>query len=111
MRYGENPHQNAAFFIEKEQPEACISTARQIQGVKGSRTITLRTPMPRWNVSSSSVKEPACVIVKHANPCGVALGKNQAAYERAFSTDPESAFGGIIALNGELDEETTARHN
>ncbi|MCP5406057.1 MAG: bifunctional phosphoribosylaminoimidazolecarboxamide formyltransferase/IMP cyclohydrolase [Chromatiaceae bacterium] len=106
MRYGENPHQNAAFFIEKEQPEACISTARQIQGKALSYNNIADTDAALECVKQFS-EGPACVIVKHANPCGVALGENlKAAYERAFSTDPESAFGGIIALNGELDEAT-----
>ena len=106
MRYGENPHQHAAFFVEKEQPETCISTARQLQGKALSYNNIADTDAALECVKQFS-EGPVCVIVKHANPCGVALGENlKAAYERAFSTDPESAFGGIIALNGELDEET-----
>ena len=106
MRYGENPHQNAAFFIEKEQPEVCISTARQLQGKELSYNNIADTDAALECVKQFS-EGPACVIVKHANPCGVALGENlKAAYERAFSTDPESAFGGIIAFNQALDEET-----
>jgi len=106
MRYGENPHQNAAFFIEREQPEVCISTARQLQGKELSYNNIADTDAALECVKQFS-EGPACVIVKHANPCGVALAENlKAAYERAFSTDPESAFGGIIAFNGELDEET-----
>ncbi len=106
MRYGENPHQNAAFYVEREQPEACISTARQIQGKELSYNNIADTDAALECVKQFS-EGPACVIVKHANPCGVALGGTLAeAYERAFGTDPESAFGGIIAFNRELDAET-----
>ncbi|MCB1758981.1 MAG: bifunctional phosphoribosylaminoimidazolecarboxamide formyltransferase/IMP cyclohydrolase [Gammaproteobacteria bacterium] len=106
MRYGENPHQKAAFFIESEQPESCISTARQLQGKELSYNNIGDTDAALECVKQFS-EGPACVIVKHANPCGVALGKDlKDAYERAFSTDPESAFGGIIAFNQELDEAT-----
>ncbi len=106
MRYGENPHQKAAFFVERDQPEACISTARQIQGKELSYNNIGDT-----DAALECVKQfdegPACVIVKHANPCGVAIGADLLeAYERAFSTDPESAFGGIIAFNQELDAKT-----
>lgn len=106
MRYGENPHQKAAFFIERDQPEACISTAKQLQGKELSYNNIGDT-----DAALECVKQydegPACVIVKHANPCGVALGSNLLeAYDRAYSTDPESAFGGIIAFNQELDAET-----
>jgi phosphoribosylaminoimidazolecarboxamide formyltransferase/IMP cyclohydrolase len=106
MRYGENPHQKAAFFVERDQPETCISTARQIQGKELSYNNIGDT-----DAALECVKQydegPTCVIVKHANPCGVALGSNLLeAYDRAYSTDPESAFGGIIAFNRELDAET-----
>ncbi len=106
MRYGENPHQNAAFFVERDQPEACISTAKQLQGKELSYNNIGDT-----DAALECVKQydegPACVIVKHANPCGVAIGDNLLqAYDRAYSTDPESAFGGIIAFNQELDAET-----
>jgi phosphoribosylaminoimidazolecarboxamide formyltransferase/IMP cyclohydrolase len=106
MRYGENPHQKAAFFVERDQPEACISTAKQLQGKELSYNNIADT-----DAALECVKQydegPACVIVKHANPCGVALGTNLLdAYGRAYSTDPESAFGGIIAFNQELDAET-----
>ncbi len=106
MRYGENPHQKAAFFVERDQPEACISTARQLQGKELSYNNIGDT-----DAALECVKQfdegPACVIVKHANPCGVAIGSNLLdAYERAFKTDPESAFGGIIAFNQELDAAT-----
>jgi len=106
MRYGENPHQQAAFYVEREQLEASIATARQIQGKELSYNNIADT-----DAAIECVKQfdeaPACVIVKHANPCGVALGEDLLdAYERAFSTDPESAFGGIIAFNRELDGAT-----
>ncbi|OQX32761.1 MAG: bifunctional phosphoribosylaminoimidazolecarboxamide formyltransferase/IMP cyclohydrolase [Candidatus Sedimenticola endophacoides] len=106
MRYGENPHQKAAFFVERDQPEACISTARQLQGKELSYNNIADTDAALECVKQFA-EGPACVIVKHANPCGAALGGNLfEAYERAYSTDPESAFGGIIAFNRELDAGT-----
>jgi len=106
MRYGENPHQKAAFFVERDQPEACIATARQLQGKELSYNNIADTDAALECVKQFS-EGPACVIVKHANPCGVAFGANLLeAYERAYSTDPESAFGGIIAFNKELDAAT-----
>ncbi|MCB1857315.1 MAG: bifunctional phosphoribosylaminoimidazolecarboxamide formyltransferase/IMP cyclohydrolase [Gammaproteobacteria bacterium] len=106
MRYGENPHQKAAFFVESKQAEASISTARQLQGKELSYNNIGDTDAALECVKQFS-EGPACAIVKHANPCGVAIGKTLLeAYHRAFSTDPESAFGGIIAFNGELDGET-----
>lgn len=98
MRYGENPHQRAAFYVEEGYKEPSITTAKQLQGKELSFN----------NVADSDaalecVKQftrPACVIVKHANPCGVATAANlMDAYDRAFKTDPTSAFGGIIAFN------------
>ena len=106
MRYGENPHQKAAFFIEPQQSEICISTAKQLQGKELSYNNIADTDAALECVKQFS-EGPTCVIVKHANPCGVAFGTNLLeAYNRAFSTDPESAFGGIIAFNQELDGET-----
>ena len=106
MRYGENPHQKAAFYTEKELAEASISTARQLQGKELSYNNIGDTDAALECVKQFG-EAPACVIVKHANPCGVATGRNLLeAYQRAFSTDPESAFGGIIAVNQELDAET-----
>jgi len=106
MRYGENPHQNAAFYVEKNVVEASIATAKQLQGKALSYNNIGDTDAALECVKQFN-EGPACVIVKHANPCGVALGKNLLeAYQRAFSTDPESAFGGIIAFNRELDAET-----
>ena len=105
MRYGENPHQSGAFYVEKGAKEASISTARQIQGKELSYNNIGDTDAALECVKQFT--EPACVIVKHANPCGVALGDNILdAYDKAYKTDPESAFGGIIAFNRELDEST-----
>jgi phosphoribosylaminoimidazolecarboxamide formyltransferase/IMP cyclohydrolase len=106
MRYGENPHQQAAFYTERNPREASTATARQLQGKELSYNNIADT-----DAALECVKQfdegIACVIVKHANPCGVAIGTSLLeAYERAFSTDPESAFGGIIAFNRELDGET-----
>ena len=106
MRYGENPHQQAAFFVENNITEASISTAKQLQGKELSYNNIGDT-----DAALECVKQfdqgSACVIVKHANPCGVAYGDSLLeAYDRAYSTDPESAFGGIIAFNRELDGET-----
>ncbi len=106
MRYGENPHQKAAFFSEREQPEACVATARQLQGKELSYNNIGDTDAALECVKQYS-EGAACVITKHANPCGAAIGADlKQAYERAYSTDPESAFGGIIACNQELDGET-----
>lgn len=106
MRYGENPHQKAAFFVENQVSEASVATARQLQGKELSYNNIGDTDAALECVKQFA-EGPACVIVKHANPCGVAIGSNLLeAYERAYSTDPESAFGGIIAFNQELDAET-----
>ncbi len=106
MRYGENPHQNAAFYVEDDIEESSIATAHQLQGKELSYNNIGDTDAALECVKQYS-EGPACVIVKHANPCGVALGDNLLeAYDRAYSTDPESAFGGIIAFNEELDGET-----
>ncbi len=106
MRYGENPHQRSAFYVEARPEEASIATARQLQGKALSYNNIADT-----DAALECVKQfeaPACVIVKHANPCGVAVAPTiMDAYERAFATDPESAFGGIIAFNRELDDQTT----
>ena len=102
MRYGENPHQGAAFYVEPQPAEACIATARQLQGKELSYNNVADTDAALECVKSFSA--PACVIVKHANPCGVAIGTNiLEAYDRAYKTDPTSAFGGIIAFNRALD--------
>jgi phosphoribosylaminoimidazolecarboxamide formyltransferase/IMP cyclohydrolase len=107
MRYGENPHQGAAFYIDQRAPAGALAMARQLQGKALSYN----------NIADSDaalecVKQfetPACVIVKHANPCGVAVADDiLAAYDKAFRTDPTSAFGGIIAFNRPLDAKTAA---
>ena len=106
MRYGENPHQAAAFYVENDQPEATVATAKQLQGKALSYNNIGDTDAALECVKQFS-EGPCCVIVKHANPCGVAIGDNLLdAYDRAYQTDPESAFGGIIAFNQELDGET-----
>jgi phosphoribosylaminoimidazolecarboxamide formyltransferase/IMP cyclohydrolase len=108
MRYGENPHQRAAFFIEHELKEASVATATQLQGKALSYNNVADTDAALECVKCFS-EGPACVIVKHANPCGVALGETPlAAYDQAFKTDPTSAFGGIIAFNRPLDAETAS---
>ncbi|WP_028669478.1 bifunctional phosphoribosylaminoimidazolecarboxamide formyltransferase/IMP cyclohydrolase [Saccharospirillum impatiens] len=105
MRYGENPHQKAAFYIDPETPEASIATATSLQGKALSYNNIADTDAALECVKR--FEQPACVIVKHANPCGVAVADTQlTAYERAFKTDPTSAFGGIIAFNRELDAQT-----
>jgi phosphoribosylaminoimidazolecarboxamide formyltransferase/IMP cyclohydrolase len=107
MRYGENPHQQAAFYVEANPAEAGIATARQIQGKELSYNNVADTDAALECVKN--FHQPACVIVKHANPCGVAIAENiSEAYELAFATDTESAFGGIIAFNRELDAQTAA---
>ena len=107
MRYGENPHQQAAFYVEANPAEAGIATARQIQGKELSYNNVADTDAALECVKNFD--QPACVIVKHANPCGVAVAADIGqAYDLAFATDPESAFGGIIAFNRELDAATAA---
>ncbi len=107
MRYGENPHQKAAFYVESNPAEAGIATATQLQGKELSYNNVADT-----DAALECVKyfdQPACVIVKHANPCGVAVAETIGkAYDLAFATDTESAFGGIIAFNRELDGATAA---
>ncbi|OOE57657.1 bifunctional phosphoribosylaminoimidazolecarboxamide formyltransferase/IMP cyclohydrolase [Salinivibrio sp. ML323] len=105
MRYGENSHQAGAFYTEAQPQEASVATATQLQGKALSYNNIADT-----DAALECVKEfeqPACVIVKHANPCGVAIGEDLlSAYQRAYQTDPTSAFGGIIAFNRELDSDT-----
>ena len=107
LRYGENPHQKSAFYVEKNLPNASISNTQQLQGKELSFNNIADTDSALETVKLFS--EPACVIVKHANPCGVSESSSIAqAYEKAYATDPESAFGGIIAFNRELDSETAS---
>ena len=110
LRYGENPHQAAAFYRDLHPAPGSLVTAKQLQGKELSYN-NIADADAAWEcVKSLDAGEgkadacAACVIVKHANPCGVALGANAAqAYDKAFKTDPTSAFGGIIAFNRELD--------
>lgn len=106
LRYGENPHQRAAMYVEYNSGEGDLANIRQYQGKELSFNNIADT-----NAALECVKSfkgaPACVIVKHANPCGVAIGETQLlAYQRAFATDPTSAFGGIIAFNETLQAAT-----
>ena len=106
LRYGENPHQKAAFYVERNAKEASIATARQLQGKELSYNNIADTDAALECVKS--FVKPACVIVKHANPCGVSVSEEGIgkAYDLAYATDPESAFGGIIAFNRPLDAAT-----
>ncbi len=105
MRYGENPHQKSAFYVESSPVEGSISSAKQLQGKELSYNNIADTDAALETVKLFDA--PTCVIVKHANPCGVASDTNLLnAYQKAFDTDPESAFGGIIAFNRELDGAT-----
>ena len=107
MRYGENPHQSAAFYIDQQAPKGSLATAEQLQGKALSYNNIADSDAALECVKQFAA--PACVIVKHANPCGVAVAGNIfEAYEKAFKTDPTSAFGGIIAFNEPLDA-TTAK--
>ncbi|MEJ2128211.1 MAG: bifunctional phosphoribosylaminoimidazolecarboxamide formyltransferase/IMP cyclohydrolase [Woeseiaceae bacterium] len=105
MRYGENPHQEAGFYIDQRAQQGSLATAEQLQGKALSYNNIADSDAALECVKQFEV--PACVIVKHANPCGVAVAGNiLEAYEKAFKTDPTSAFGGIIAFNQPLDART-----
>jgi phosphoribosylaminoimidazolecarboxamide formyltransferase/IMP cyclohydrolase len=105
LRYGENPHQQAAFYCDPRAIGASVTDAKQIQGKELSYNNIADSDTALECVRQFSL--PACVIVKHANPCGVALAATLTdAYERAYRTDPTSAFGGVIAFNRELDAAT-----
>lgn len=105
MRYGENPHQNAAFYVENNITEACVASSTQSQGKEISYNNMADADAALE--CARSFDEPCCVIVKHANPSGVAVRANIFnAYDNAFKTDPTSAFGGIIAFNRNLDKKT-----
>ncbi|MEQ8660488.1 MAG: bifunctional phosphoribosylaminoimidazolecarboxamide formyltransferase/IMP cyclohydrolase, partial [Gammaproteobacteria bacterium] len=102
LRYGENPHQQAAFYVDADATAGTIATSTQLQGKELSYNNIADTDAALDCVRS--FREPACCIVKHANPCGVAESRDLAtAYELAWATDPTSAFGGIIAFNRPLD--------
>jgi phosphoribosylaminoimidazolecarboxamide formyltransferase/IMP cyclohydrolase len=108
MRYGENPHQAAAFYRDAQPVAGGIAGYRQLQG-KDLSYNNVADADAAWECVKS-FGEPACVIVKHANPCGAAIGKNALdAYRKAFKTDPTSAFGGILAFNRALDRAAAAQ--
>jgi len=105
LRYGENPHQQAAFYRERGIGSGNVAAAKQVQGKELSYNNIADTDAALECVKQ--FEQPACVIVKHANPCGVAQADTPLeAYQRAYQTDPTSAFGGIIAFNRPLDHET-----
>jgi phosphoribosylaminoimidazolecarboxamide formyltransferase/IMP cyclohydrolase len=105
LRYGENPHQRAAFYRDERPPAGSMATFRQLQGKELSYN-NIADSDAAWECVKS-FDAPACVIVKHANPCGVAVAATTLdAYRKAFATDPTSAFGGIIAFNGPVDAAT-----
>lgn len=105
LRYGENPHQRAAFYIDRDAQGSSVGSASQLQGKDLSFNNIVDADTAFECVRQ--FRDPGCVIVKHANPCGAAVaGSAREAYDRAYRTDPTSAFGGIIALNRDLDPET-----
>ena len=105
MRYGENPHQDAAFYVDQQAPTGSLATATQLQGKALSYNNIADSDAALECVRQFDA--PACVIVKHANPCGVAVAEDiGTAYDKAFQTDPTSAFGGIVAFNRPLDATT-----
>jgi phosphoribosylaminoimidazolecarboxamide formyltransferase / IMP cyclohydrolase len=105
MRYGENPHQSAAFYRDMQPLRGSLASYTQLQGKELSYN-NVGDADAAWECVKTFA-EPACVIVKHANPCGVAIGNTVLeAYQRAFQTDPTSAFGGIIAFNRSVDAAT-----
>jgi phosphoribosylaminoimidazolecarboxamide formyltransferase/IMP cyclohydrolase len=105
LRYGENPHQTAALYVDSAAPPGALAAASLIQGKPLS--FNNLTDADAALACVRSWTTPACVIVKHANPCGVATGKKlKSAYERAYSSDPTSAYGGVIAFNRALDART-----
>lgn len=104
LRYGENPHQHAAFYVGGAARKG-VATARQLQGKELSYN-NLNDTDAAFELAAEFA-EPAVVIVKHGNPCGVAVGDNlRAAWDKALATDPTSAFGGIVAVNRPLDAST-----
>ncbi len=108
LRYGENPHQRGALYVEAGAPQGIVATARFVQGKELSFNNLADADAALECVKSFDA--PACVIVKHANPCGVAVAADVlAAYELAYAVDPTSAFGGIIAFNRPLDAATAAQ--
>ena len=105
LRYGENPHQEAAFYRDAALPPGSLASFHQLQGKELSYN-NIADADAAWECVKT-LDACACVIVKHANPCGVAVATTLLeAYQKAFSTDPTSAFGGIIAFNREIDTDT-----
>ena len=103
LRYGENPHQTAAFYRDLHPTPGSLVTAKQLQGKELSYN-NIADADAAWECVKG-FEAPACVIVKHANPCGVAVGQDALeSYSKAFQTDPTSAFGGIIAFNRPVDK-------
>ena len=110
LRYGENPHQQAAFYRDPEPVSGSIANYRQLQGKELSYN-NIADADAAWECVKSFAT-PACVIIKHANPCGVAVSTDLlSAYEKAFQTDSTSAFGGIIAFNGTVDTDVILAMN
>ena len=109
LRYGENPHQSAAFYVTGETRPG-VASARQVQGKELSYNNLNDTDAAYECVAELGVERPAVAIIKHANPCGVAIGASlEEAYLKALKCDPVSAFGGVIALNSKLDRATAER--
>jgi phosphoribosylaminoimidazolecarboxamide formyltransferase/IMP cyclohydrolase len=105
MRYGENPHQSAAFYRDANPVPGALASYTQLQGKELSYN-NIADADAAWECVKT-FQQPACVIIKHANPCGVAIGTDtREAYGKAFKTDPTSAFGGIIAFNQAIDGKT-----
>jgi phosphoribosylaminoimidazolecarboxamide formyltransferase/IMP cyclohydrolase len=108
LRYGENPHQRAAFYADLGSTLFSVAAARKMQGKELSFNNILDLDAA-WRLATE-IEEPACVIVKHTNPCGTGVGKSLLeAYERAWSCDPTSAFGGVIAFNEKLNAATARK--
>ena len=108
LRYGENPHQSASFYVDEIANKGSLASFKQLQGKELSYN-NLNDADTAWECVKS-FKLPSCVIVKHANPCGVGSSKNLLdAYKKAFLTDPTSAFGGIIACNTSIDINTSSQ--
>ncbi|HCF49973.1 MAG TPA: bifunctional phosphoribosylaminoimidazolecarboxamide formyltransferase/IMP cyclohydrolase PurH, partial [Syntrophomonas sp.] len=108
LRYGENPHQQAAFYRDMLPGSCGLPDAEQLNGKELSYNNIIDT-QAAWDLVRE-FQQPACVIIKHNNPCGTALGSSLAeAYERAFAADPVSAYGGIVAFNGRVDQETAQK--
>ncbi|MDR0479591.1 MAG: bifunctional phosphoribosylaminoimidazolecarboxamide formyltransferase/IMP cyclohydrolase, partial [Burkholderiaceae bacterium] len=110
LRYGENPHQQAAFYRDLYPAPGSLAVAKQLQGKELSYN-NIADADAAWECVKR-FEQPACVIIKHANPCGVAIGADACeAYAKAFKTDPTSAFGGIIAFNRPVDGATAQAVN